>query len=39
MIQNEFETLIADAAKKIVSDIAWGEDEDHSRPSARPSHE
>jgi len=30
MVQNEFETLIADAAKRIVSDISWGEDEDHS---------
>ena len=30
MIQNEFEILIADATKKIVSDISWVEDEDHS---------
>ena len=26
----EFEALINDAAKRIVGDIAWQEDEDHS---------
>jgi hypothetical protein len=30
MLQTEFEILIADATKKIVSDITWAEDEDHS---------
>ena len=30
MIQSEFEMLIADATKRITSDIDWSEDEDHS---------
>jgi hypothetical protein len=30
MTQNEFEILIADPAKRIVTDISWAEDEDHS---------
>ncbi len=30
MIQNEFEILISDTAKRIVGDIFWAEDEDHS---------
>jgi hypothetical protein len=30
MIQNEFEIIIADATKKIVGEISWAEDEDHS---------
>ncbi len=30
MIQNEFEILISDTTKRIVGDICWDEDEDHS---------
>jgi len=30
MIQNEFEILISDTTKRIVSNIFWTEDEDHS---------
>lgn len=30
LTQAEFETLIADASKSIIGDIAWSEDEDHS---------
>ena len=30
MIQNEFEILISDTTKRIVGDISWGDDEDHS---------
>ncbi len=30
MTQNEFEVLIEDAGKRIVDDIYWEEDEDHS---------
>jgi hypothetical protein len=30
MLQTEFETLINDETKRIVEDISWAEDEDHS---------